>query len=136
MSGFLERWAKDQPVSGAAIATAYEHSSANGFFTPSAEANRAESRKTDQAIALSDATSVSGPEHGVVSLASPPESRLSCESQGDRSNTAKALREVAHLLAAAYQRYTTIQRVPVQRPEDEVTKELALSPPESVHGRG
>jgi TubC N-terminal docking domain len=50
--------------------------------------------------------------------------------------TRQSLHKVAYLLAVAFQRYAEIQRVPIQQPEDAVTKELALSPPESVHGRG
>jgi hypothetical protein len=49
---------------------------------------------------------------------------------------AGAFREVAGLLAIAYQRYARIQRVPADQPKDSTLQQLALSVGESVHGHG
>jgi hypothetical protein len=50
--------------------------------------------------------------------------------------TSEALREVAGLLAVAYQRYAGIPRVPAEEPENPTLPQLALSARESVHGHG
>ena len=50
--------------------------------------------------------------------------------------TLEAFREVAGLLAVAYQRYAKIQRMPVDQPKEAHLRPLALSGGESVHGHG
>ena len=54
----------------------------------------------------------------------------------DAPTVADALQEVAGLLAAAYQRYQKIQRMPVNQPADSVNRELANPGGQSVHGGG
>jgi hypothetical protein len=49
---------------------------------------------------------------------------------------ARAFREVAGLLAVAYQRYAKIQRIPVDQPKEAALQPLALSEGKSVHGHG
>lgn len=50
--------------------------------------------------------------------------------------TLEAFREVAGLLALAYQRYAKIQRMPVDQPKEPPLQPLALSESKSVHGHG
>ena len=50
--------------------------------------------------------------------------------------TAEAFREVAGLLAVAYQGYTRMPRVPVAQANDSAVQRLALSEGVSVHGHG
>jgi hypothetical protein len=98
----------------------------------------------------SDRSDTSTP--SVTSVTTPPDSQqvglvidagVTSRSKGPRFHVAdqegqevptRALREIAGLLATAYQRYSAPQRVDSDRPEDSGDGDLANSGTESVHG--
>jgi len=51
----------------------------------------------------------------------------------DDQTTSEAFQEIAALLAAAYNRFSRIQRVPVESIPESVNKELDIRPNQSLH---
>ena len=56
--------------------------------------------------------------------------------QFDNQTTTEAFKEIAALLAAAYNRFSRVKRVPVESVPEPVNKELDIRPDQSLHVNG